>query len=254
MIFGFSFVCIHAEPIEIAMDMAYPPFQFMDGNELKGVEPEILAEIARRTGLEFAPKRYVFEEIFPAIENESIQLAMAAIDKNDERTAKFDFSEDYYVTTSVFVASEDNKDLSTKEDLEGKKIGIALAGSTQEDIAKSIPNARVVNGKNLINTLLLLHSNRIDAMIIESINIPVVLHSKYEYLSDREKANLSMLRSLGGLKKLEIFYIDFEGSVGQGIMTKKGSNQELISKINSAISGMKSDGTITKILAKYGLQ
>ena len=85
--------------------------------------------------------------------------------------------------------------------------------SINNKIEKLCPNARVVNGKNLINTLLLLHSNRIDAMIIESINIPVVLHSKYEYLSDREKANLSMLRSLGGLKKLEIFYIDFEGHI-----------------------------------------
>ena len=255
LIFSFSFVsCIYAEPIEVAMDMSYPPFQFIENGVLKGVEPDILAEVAKRTGLEFSPKKFVFEEIFPAIENGSIQLAMAAIDMNEERLSKYDFSEPYYVTTSVFVASADNKEISTKDDLVGKKIGIALAGSTQEEIAKSIPNAKVVNGRNLINTMLLLYNNLIDAMIIESINIPVVLHNDYAYLSDREKANLDMLSALGNPKKLEIFHIDFEGSVGQGFMVKKGANAELVAKISRAIAEMKIDGTIKSILAKYELQ
>ncbi|MBO7370582.1 MAG: amino acid ABC transporter substrate-binding protein [Campylobacter sp.] len=255
LIFSFSFVsCIYAEPIEVAMDMSYPPFQFIENGVLKGVEPDILAEVAKRTGLEFAPKKFVFEEIFPAIEDGSIQIAMAAIDMNEERLAKYSFSEAYYTTTSVFIASADNKEISTKDDLIGKKIGIAVAGSAQEEIAKSIPNAKVVNGRNLINTMLLLYSNRIDAMIAESINVPVILHSNYAYLSDREKANLSMLQDLGTPAKLEIFHIDFEGSVGQGFMTKKGANAELLAKISKAIAEMKVDGTIKSILAKYGLQ
>lgn len=245
---------LNAEPIEVAMDMSYPPFQFVENGELKGVEPEILAEVSKRSGLELVPKKFVFEEIFDAIENNQINLAMAAIDITEERLAKFDFSEPYYTTTNIFVTIEENKDFTGKDDLIGKKIGVALAGSTQETIAKSIPNARVVIGRSLVGTKLLLNSGRIDAMIIESINIPAVLHDDYTYLSNIEKQSLSMLKEWGNVKKLEIFYIDFENSVNQGFMVKKGANKELVEKINQALTTMKNDGTIDKILDKYGLR
>ena len=37
-------------------------------------------------------------------------------------------------------------------------------------------------------------------------------------------------------------------------MVKKGANKELIEKINQALTTMKNDGTIDKILDKYGLR
>lgn len=245
---------LNAEPIKVAMDMSYPPFQFVENENLKGVEPEILAEVAKRSGLELVPQKFVFDEIFDAIENDKIDIAMAAIDITQERLAKFDFSVPYYATTNIFVTTEDNKEFTGPQDLAGKKIGVAVAGSTQETIAKAIPNAKVVIGRSLIGTKLLLNSGRIDTMIIESINIPAVLHDDYTYLSNVEKQSLAMLKEWGNVKKLEIFYIDFENSVNQGFMVKKGAKGELVEKINQALTTMKNDGTIDKILDKYGLR
>ena len=245
---------LSAEPLILATDMSYPPFQFMENGELKGAEAEILAEISNRTELQFKLEKISFSGIFPAIENEHADIAMSAIDITKERLAKFDFSEAYYTTTNVFVALEENKKFTSKDDLNGTRIGVISPDSTQERIARKISNTEVVICKNLMNGLSLLNSGRIDVLIVESVAVPIVVYNKFEYLSDVEKNGFAMLQSFGALKKVEIFYVDLEESVGQGLMVKKGTKQKELEKINKAIADMKEDGTIDEILHKYRLR
>ena len=240
-----------AEPLKLVTDMDYPPFQYIEKGELKGVETEILAEIVKRTGLEFSSEKIVFDKIFSMVKYGNADIAMSAIDITPERLEEFDFSESYYTTTNIFVSLEGK--YNSIDNLEGAKIGVISPESTQEALAKK-HGKEVVVCNNLMNGVLYLNNGKIDALIIESVATPIVVHNRYEFLNDKEKQGLDMLKSFGTLKKLEVFHIDFEGSVGQGLMVKKGAFGEELAKINKAIVEMKEDGTIDTIIKKYGLQ
>ena len=240
-----------AQPLRLATDMSYPPFQFLEKGELKGVETEILAEISKRTGLEFKPEKTPFDKIFSVVEYGNADIAMSAIDITPERLVDFDFSESYYTTTNIFVALEGK--FNSIENLKNAKIGVISPESTQEELAKRLGN-EVIVCNSLMNGVLYLNNGKIDALIIESVATPIVVHNRYEFLSEKEKQGLDMLKSFGTLKKAEVFHIDFEGSAEQGLMVKKGTFGEELEKINKAIKDMKDDGTIETIIKKYGLQ
>ncbi|MBX1415224.1 transporter substrate-binding domain-containing protein, partial [Campylobacter lari] len=61
---------------------------------------------------------------------------------------------------------KNNDSLQTKNDLEGKKIGVQL-GTLQENTAKAIKNAQVQSNKDLNIAVLALKNNKIDAIVAD---------------------------------------------------------------------------------------
>lgn len=80
--------------------------------------------------------------MIPALKSGKIDMIASAMSATDERRQSVDFTKPYYMSKNLYLKLKNNDSLQTKNDLEGKKIGVQL-GTLQENTAKAIKNAQV---------------------------------------------------------------------------------------------------------------
>ncbi|WP_141084342.1 transporter substrate-binding domain-containing protein, partial [Campylobacter jejuni] len=95
-----------------------------------------------------------------------IDMIASAMSATDERRQSVDFTKPYYMSKNLYLKLKNNDSLQTKNDLEGKKIGVQL-GTLQENTAKAIKNAQVQSNKDLNIAVLALKNNKIDAIVAD---------------------------------------------------------------------------------------
>lgn len=246
---GLSF----SQTLKFVTSPDYPPFDYIKDGKYAGVDIEILDAVAKRVGFDYQIVQTSFDGIENELNSGGADFAISSITKTAERNSKFDFSDAYYEAVQLFIAVEGNN-FNSKDSLIGKKIGVINAGSVQEKIAESIPDTQIIATESLVNLIIAAKTGKVDAIIVESTNAPSVLFDDYEHASQKDQMSLNMLKDLNLGKKLEIFNIESAGDGEFCIVTKKGTHAAELAKINTALKSMKSDGTITKILAKYKIK
>lgn len=250
------FSCLSAKEINIGFATDNAPFSYVDSDGYTGVEYEMIKEIFKRVGdtnLRINLVGSSFEGLFEGIENKSFEMAIGTISITEKRKNNFDFSVPYFNAANMIICRSDDTSLLTVDDLQGKVIGAFLKGSTQEEFARSIPNAKVVVSDSLINLMIMLKTGRADALVIEVTNSPIILNNKFEYLNEIDRNSLVFLENLGADKKLTILEIVNNEKGKLAIMFSKNFDSELKEKIDDAILQMKEDGTIKRFLSTYGI-
>ncbi len=239
--------------IKVGTILDNAPFSYVYENTLKGIDIELTEAIIKRLGIDYKADFVTmdFSNLFSAVDSESIDFAIATISMTQDRIKNYDFSTSYFQSGIMFITRSDNLELLTKDDLQGKVIAVHMKNSRQERLAKSILNTKVISSDSLVNVMILVKSRRADALLIDSVNSPIVLNSKFEFLSDLDKTSLDFLKQLGEDAKLTAFYIEADNDSRLGILFKKGAKTELREKINQIIEEFKNDGTIQRILGKY---
>ncbi|MBJ6704573.1 transporter substrate-binding domain-containing protein, partial [Campylobacter coli] len=95
-----------------------------------------------------------------------IDMIASAMSATEERRQSVDFTKPYYMSKNLYLKLKNNDSLQTKNDLEGKKIGVQL-GTLQENTAKAIKNAQVQSNKDINIAVLALKNNKIDAIVAD---------------------------------------------------------------------------------------
>lgn len=254
ILLGFSFLSA-ASTIKVGTILDNAPFSYAHENKYKGVDIELTEAIVKRLGIDykvnFIPME--FGNLFSAVDNNSVDFAIATISMTKQRMEGYDFSVPYFQSGIMFITRNNNLDLLTKDDLKGRVVAVHMKNSRQEKLAREIPNTKVIASDSLVNTMILVKSSRADALLIDSVNSPIVLNSKFEFLSELDKTSLEFLKQLGEDVKLTAFYIEADEESRLGILFKKNGNTELLAKVNQIITEFKNDGTIDNILKKYGI-
>ena len=117
-----------------AMSGLYKPFNYKDGGELVGFDVEIGKEIAKRMGMEANPVTNPWETIIEGLKSSKYDAIVGSMAITDERLEQVSFSRPYYRSGAQIFVDAANNDITSKEDLAGKKIGVVKA-STFKDIA-----------------------------------------------------------------------------------------------------------------------
>ena len=86
-LFSISFIALtaNAQTYKIAVDAAYPPFSFKQGDTFVGIELDMLAEIAKREGFSYELKFMNFDGVIPGLVSGQIDGALDGINISDER-------------------------------------------------------------------------------------------------------------------------------------------------------------------------
>lgn len=229
---------------KVGLDVSYPPASFLDKNgEIAGLDIDIIKEIEKASDLKFEIVKTPFAKLFTNINEGKLDLAISFIGVTDERLKDYDFSDVYYKSKSCVYVVEKNKTIKSTSDLKGKKIAIASSGSLQEKMAKELGGEPVVF-ESILDVIASLKSGKTDAMIIDSLNIPLAVYG-YQFGFDDEnlKAKISQYNEIG-LKLLETKELD----KGVAILFKKGADKDLIAKINNAIKFIDENGIKAQIL------
>ncbi|EAH4720626.1 basic amino acid ABC transporter substrate-binding protein [Campylobacter upsaliensis] len=209
----------------------YKPFDYKEDAKLMGLDIDLVNEIAKREGIELTWVEMSFDGLIPALKTGKIDMIASAMSATEDRRKSVDFSDVYYTTKNLYIKKKDNEALNSKEDLEGKIIGVQL-GTLQEPAAKAIKDTKVQSNESLSVVIMELKEGKIDAVVADK-------DVSTGYL--KENADL-----IG-------FFEEEDGSEGFSFAFDKDKQKEAIEKFNKGLKDLKADGTYDQILTKYEL-
>ena len=220
-----------AQTYSAAMVAAYPPFgsQDLKTREYVGYDVDIIKAIAKAEGFNVTVRNMAFDGLIPALISNNIDIAINDITITPERAKRVDFSQRYYIAGLGIVVNADNNTIKTAKDLEGKRLAVSI-GSTGEEAARKIRDAKVRVFNSLNECYLELNNRGVDAVVND---IPT--NDYYVVTAGKGKA-----------KSLPVALT----AEDLGIAVKKG-NKELLAKIDSGLAKIKANGEFSKIYQKW---
>lgn len=215
------------------------PFAYMDTktNAFSGVDSEIITEIAKRLGINKVEMKQVpFENLLIALNDGSVDMVTDAMYIKPERLQKALFTNIWYTEGEAVVVKKDS-DINSKADLKDKVIG-GQKGVTFLELAQKWKDAGEVKDVKIFNSqaelMMAVNTGKIDACITDGIVAGYTL-----------KQDNSL-----DLRILSPYEPEASGKIGAAV---RFDDKDLLDAVNGELEKMRSDGTLKKILDKYGL-
>ena len=212
----------------MATNATFPPYESVENGEYEGIDVEIAGKIAEELNLELVIEDVEFGSIIAGVESGKYDMGMAGMTVTDERKESVNFSETYAVAVqSVIVPA--GSDIKSIDDISADtKIGVQQDTTGDIYATDDYGDEAIVRYKAGPDAVQALASGKVDCVII-----------------DKEPAK-AYVAANDGLELLESAYAEEE----YAICVAKG-NDELLEKINTALTKLKSDGTIDEIVSKH---
>ena len=224
----------------VATDAAWPPFEYMEGENIVGADMEIAADIAESLGVELEIINVAFDSLSMYLENKEADLAIAAITVTEERAEVLEFSEPYCNSGQYIIVKEDDENVAAIEDLAGYIIGVHL-GTTGDFLASDEVNMGVLMGtgasvqqyKDLTVAAMGLNAGDVQAIVC-----------------DKQLAeNICVINE--GLKCIEAVYADGTSTQEQYAVAAAKGETDLIEKVNAVVTPLLEDGTMDKYIVEH---
>lgn len=225
------------EVVKVGSSPTGLPFTFMntETKAMDGVLIDVVKAIEPDIGIKPEFEAVQFSALVPSLTSNKIDMIASAMFITEERAKVVDFSDPVYgYGEGVFVPVSDDTAYKTYADLKGKTVGVQVGTTFVDLFKKSGLFSDVKVYKGIPDIIADVNAGRIDAGFADG---PMAAY----YLTQGRFPKVKMVES-------------YEASAGGefGIALRKGD--ERMPKINAAIARIKSDGTLQKILAKYGLK
>ena len=214
-----------ADKVKMITEATFPPYEFLRGHEIVGIDVEICRAIAQKLGREFSCETVDFDSVIPAVISGKADLAAAGITITEDRKKNVDFSVPY-VKTGIVVIYKKSVGFTGVEQLKGKKIGVQ-GGTTSETYVLNELKQEPERSRSPAESVAALKSGRVEFVI-----------------ADIDPAK----NCVKGEPDLAIS--DFITSEEYAIAIKKGQ-PELLKAINETIAEIKADGRLAKWIADY---
>lgn len=210
----------------MATNAEFPPYEFYQGQDVVGIDVEILSAVAENMGKELQVEDMAFDSIIPAILSGKADVGAAGMTVTEDRKESVDFTDTYVKASQVIMIKADNTDIAGPDDVEGKTIGVQLG--TTGDIYASDVTETVERYNKGFEAVQALSQGKIDAVIID------------------DQVAKALAADNENVKVLDVPFTEEE----YAIAVKKG-NTELVEQINAALAELKESGKLQEIVDKY---
>ncbi|MFT9216627.1 MAG: ABC transporter substrate-binding protein, partial [Acetobacter malorum] len=209
------------------------PYTFHDPNDqsrLTGFEYDLMQSLGEHLGKSLQFVQNDWDGLIPGLQRGLYEMVICGIEITPEHAEGIDFSVPYYVTSERIVVRRNGPALSTLEALDGHVIG-TMKATQAERILANHPQAQVRTYDEETNVFMDLVNGRTDAVLIDG---PI---AQYYGATNPD------LQVVG----------EPIGTVSYGIAFAKGKNAALREQVNTALTAMKKDGSLHRILARWNL-
>jgi lysine-arginine-ornithine-binding protein len=232
-----SFVQAETPVVRIAIEGAYPPYNFVnpDGS-LGGFDVDISNALCAEMKVQCKLIKQDWDGIIPGLMAKKYDTIVSSMAITPEREQKVAFSDKYEGGYSMLFGSKSLTD-SSPAALEGKVIAVQK-GSIQESFAKDYyekAGIRVQRYPDTQTALMDLNAGRVDVVVLE---VGII----YDTQKD---PNLGAYHAFG-----EKFNDPKYFGTGSGIAMRKG-DQALLGQFNQALKTILANGTYKQINDKY---
>ncbi len=213
--------------LTMATNATFPPYEYYENDKIVGIDAEIAQAVADKLGMELEIVDTEFGSIITGVQTGKYDFGMAGMTVTEDRLKSIDFT-DTYATGVQSIIVKDGSDIKSVDDLDGHKIGVQQDTTGHIYASDDYGDENVVPFNKGTDAVAALVSGKVDCVII-----------------DNEPAK-SYIKNNKGLKILDTEYVTEDYAI---CVSKE--NTELKDKINKALSELKDDGTVKKIVDKY---
>jgi polar amino acid transport system substrate-binding protein len=213
------------------------PFTFLDTktNTIQGLMVDLITEIGKDAGFSVSIEPMQFSTLIASLTGNKIDIISAAMLATAARKEVIDFSDPVYsYGEGLVVPKTDAKNYATPEDLKGEVVGAQVGTAYVDALRKTGLFAEVKAYDTIPDILRDVNTGRLKAGYAD---YPILAHNLKQGLFPE-------VRLVDSYKPATV------GTVAIG--TRK-SDQELRAKINASLAKLKANGTLDKILDKWGL-
>ncbi len=220
--------------LTMATNAEFPPYEYMENNEVVGIDAEISKAIAEKLGYELVIENVDFDSLIPGVQTGKYDFAAAGMTVTDERLEQVNFTQSYATGIQSIIVKE-GAAITSADDLfkEGasNKIGVQLATTGDLYCTWDIEDeglGTVERYNKGADAVMALTSGKVDCVVI-----------------DNEPAKI-FVQNNPGLKIL-----DTEYAIEDYAIAVSKDNPELLENINKALGELIADGTVKNIIEKY---
>ena len=218
---------VEAGKLTMATNAAFPPYEMTtDAGEFEGIDIETAQAIADKLGLELQIDDMDFDAALLSVQQGKADIVMAGVTVTDERKAVMDFSDSYATGIQSIIVPE-GSDITSPDDLAGKKIGTQRGTTGYIYCSDNFGDENVVAYDDGLTAVQALNNGQVDAVVID--NAPA-----QEFIAANP-----------GLKILDTSYAEEDYAIGMA------KNSPLEDAVNSVLEELKADGTLQAIVDKY---
>ena len=218
---------VEAGKLTMATNAAFPPYEMTtDAGDFEGIDIVTAQAIADKLGLELQIDDMDFDAALLSVQQGKADIVMAGVTVTDERKAVMDFSDSYATGIQSIIVPE-GSDITSPDDLAGKKIGTQRGTTGYIYCSDDFGDENVVAYDDGLTAVQALNNGQVDAVVID--NAPAK-----EFIAANP-----------GLKILDTSYAEEDYAIGMA------KNSPLEDAVNSVLEELKADGTLQAIVDKY---
>lgn len=215
----------------------YPPYVSNAGNELSGVDGDLLTQVSLRLCLQPEVKTQSFTAIIESVKNGSADLTAGNWYINQERKQQFEVSDPVYAD-QMAVVSKDG--VTTVSDLEGQSVGTTQGYLWVEDM-------QAVLGKDKVK-LYQTEDAVYQDVKVGRIEAGVITYGGGTQLRETYNDDATQLEVLEPDERVEASV----GTPETAVLIHQG-NAKLLEAVNTVIADLRADGTLAEILEENSL-
>ena len=214
-----------SDTIKMITEATFPPYEFLRGQEIVGIDAEICKAVAEKLGKKFSAETVDFDSVIPAVISGKADLAAAGITVTEDRKKNVDFSIPY-VKTGIVVIYKKSNPFTSVDQLKGKRIGVQ-GGTTSETFVLEQLKQEPERTKSPAEACASLKAGRCDFVIAD-----------IDPAKNCVKGEADLALS------------DFITSEEYAIAIKKG-RPELLATVNAVIAELKANGKLAEWIEQY---
>ena len=213
----------------VGTEGTYSPNSYHDDNgDLVGFDVEVAKAIGEHLGVEVEFFEAEWDSLFAAMDSGRVDTVINEVEYSEERALKYDFSEPYTYVHGALLVAGDNEDITTFEDLDGKRAAQNLT-SSWGTLAQEY-GAELVSVDSVNQTMELIASDRADA----TLNAETAFG---DYMKNHPEADVKIVART-----------DFTTS---SLVPVRKYQENFLNAVNEALEEMRESGELKAISEKY---
>lgn len=212
----------------VATSPDFPPFESLEGEEVVGIEVDIMELICAELGVELEIVQMDFDSVLLGIQSAKYDCGMSGITANEERKENMLFTTPYYNAAQVIVVKE-GSEIAGKADLDGKKVSVQTGTTADEGCKELLGVDNVSAFAANADAKAALTTGKVDAWVVDNLTA------------------IQMVEEGDGL-----VILDEKMTEEPYAFAFAFGSEDLVAEIDKALTALIADGTVESIFENYG--
>ncbi|WP_245515499.1 transporter substrate-binding domain-containing protein [Rhizobium deserti] len=231
-------VAAEEKPVRIAVEGAFPPFNYLDSkNNLQGFDVDVARALCDAAELTCEIVIQEWPTMIPNLLANRYDAIISSMSMSAERREKVAFSNKYYDSPSVFIVRKGSDIAGTSaDDLKTVRLGVTAETSQENYVKKFYGDVSTTVFRASPDLYKGLADGSVDIILEDKLAV-------YDWLANTKAGSCCEFKG-ADIKNTEYF------GDGAGIALRP-SDQELLAKFNAALEKIQASETYDTINAKY---